>query len=129
LYLLRGIAFLNQGLKQRAKEELLESLRVDPHCFDALQALQENYMLTTNEEGELMQKMSFEGIPPFEAEFIKALYLSKVSPLGRMDMISNVHDTLLQTYHLSSSPIVLLGKAEVAMVQFDYEKASVILQS
>jgi anaphase-promoting complex subunit 6 len=129
LYQLRGIAYLNQGLKQRAKEELLEALRIDPHCYDALQTLLDNYMLTTNEEGELLQGLSFDGMPAFEAEFIKALYLSKVSPLGKMDIITQVHDTLLDTYHLSSCPLVLIGKAEVAMVQFDYEKASSTLQS
>jgi anaphase-promoting complex subunit 6 len=128
LYYLRGIAYLRQGSKEKAKEEFLGALRKDIRCFDALQTLLDNYMLTSNEELELIQNFSFEGIPDFEADFVKSVYVSKLSPSGKADILSQVHTNLLENYHLASSNLVQIGQAQLAILLFDYQQAFTILQ-
>lgn len=124
---LKGLALLNQGSKDLARESFIDALKKDVHCFEALQALLDNYMLTASQEAKIIVSLSFEGMPAFEQEFIKSLYLSKLTKYNNLQIISGIHDTLT-TYNLSNSTVVMLGKSKLLMVQFNFEAAAEILQ-
>jgi hypothetical protein len=85
-------------------------------------------MLTSDEELELMQNLSFEGMPDFEADFVRSVYVSRLSPMGKTEVLSQVHTNLLENYHLGSSSLVRIGQAQLAIMLFDYQQACTILQ-
>ncbi len=84
-------------------------------------------MLSSDEQKCILEQLPFANIPPFEAEFIKTLYISKLNSFETCKISYNAHQELLDTYNLSKSPLVLISKAQVAMAQFNYEKALQIL--
>ncbi|KAJ3338155.1 anaphase promoting complex subunit cdc16, partial [Kappamyces sp. JEL0680] len=71
--------------------------------------------------------LPFASMPDFEGAFIKSLYISRLTKYNNVDVIENAHTALQETYQLSNSPLVMLGKAELLMIQFNYKKAYDIL--
>ena len=63
----------------------------------------------------------------FESDFIKSVYCSKLTKYNNAEGIKLSHEKLENVYHMDSSPIVMLGKAELMMIQFDHQKALGIL--
>jgi hypothetical protein len=105
----------------------IEALGHDVHCFQALQSLIDNYMLSVGEEKTLLDKISFEGIPKFEADFIKSLYLSKLTKHTDLQ-VESTHLVLQDRYHLKGSPLITVGKAEQLMIQRNFEAAFNLLE-
>ena len=85
-------------------------------------------MLNVEEEKRILDGLPLQSLPVFEAEFIKSLYISRITKYNHLDVIENAHNTLQDTYGLSNSPLVQLGKAELLMIQFNYKKAFEIIE-
>lgn len=86
-------------------------------------------MLNAEEEKRVLDELPLQKLPAFEAEFIKSLYISRLTKYNHLDVIENAHNTLQDTYGLINSPLLQQGKAELLMIQFNHKRALEILET
>jgi len=76
---LRGVVYKNMNNIDRAKECFKEALQIDVKCYDALDSLISNNMMTTSEERKLIDELEFDKqLHGPDAMFVKMLYQSKL---------------------------------------------------
>lgn len=71
------------GSKEKAKQCFIHALHLDTHCFEALKSLLDNYMLSVQEEQGILDNLPLQNMSAFEAEFIKSLYISKLTKVNK----------------------------------------------
>ncbi|KAI8896891.1 hypothetical protein BC833DRAFT_595719 [Globomyces pollinis-pini] len=124
---LRGIAYLNQGLKENAKENFIDAIKQDLNCFESFDMLLSNYLLNADEERSIIKDLPFDQVTTFEADFIKCVYTSRLTKYNNVELIKNTHEILHDSYSLTKGRLVQLGKTELLMIQRDYFGAIKIL--
>ena len=81
---LRGIVYNNTSHLDRAKECFKEALQIDVKCYDALDNLISNSMMTTSEERELIEEIMFDKqLHDADTAFVEMLYQSKLKKVSR----------------------------------------------
>lgn len=76
---LRGVVYKNMNNIDRAKECFKEALQIDVKCYDALDSLISNNMLTPSEERKLVDELDFDKqLHGPDAMFVRMLYQSKL---------------------------------------------------
>lgn len=92
-------------------------------------------MLTGKEEKELIEGLQLETYPDHEAEFIRSLYISRLTKVAfliqfnDLSTLSGVHARLGSVYKLAKNPAILLAQAEILMIQCDFIAAFKIISS
>ncbi|KAG0219258.1 anaphase promoting complex subunit cdc16 [Mortierella sp. NVP41] len=138
---LRGIVFKNLHNIDVAKQCFKEALKIDVKCYDALDIMISNNMLTTSEEQELINGLEFsKQLHGQDAEFVKMLYQSKMkkASLSRTDDFKGLglgkrrkYDrfeeqeqiyTTLATKFQTENADLLHAKADVYFTQGRFEK-------
>ncbi|KAG0204145.1 anaphase promoting complex subunit cdc16 [Mortierella sp. GBA30] len=119
---LRGIVFKNMNNIVRAKECFKEALQVDVKCYDALDSLVSNNMLTTSEERELIDGLEFnKQLFGQDADFVKMLYTSKLKKYDHIDEQEEIYSTLSAKF-LTENADLLYAKAEIYFTQCRFDK-------
>ncbi|KAI8905606.1 hypothetical protein EDD86DRAFT_68343 [Gorgonomyces haynaldii] len=113
----RGHAFLHQGLREQAKISYTRALEMDYKCFEAFQALRDNYMINLREEQDLLKRI----VKDPDSEFVGALY----STLNAQHCKT---DTLVK-HHFKNNPTMHLVQAERLMNAGRYQKALLLVKS
>lgn len=81
---LRGIVYKNMNNIDRAKECFKEALQIDVKCYDALDSLISNNMMTVSEERELINGLDFDKqLHGQDTSFVKMLYQSRLKKVRR----------------------------------------------
>ncbi|KAK9790319.1 hypothetical protein WJX73_003955 [Symbiochloris irregularis] len=88
--LLRGKAHSAMDNQAQAVTWLKAALKADPFCYEALQMLMDNHMLTQSDEEELLQQL------PFRADdtWLRLLYTAKRKKYGQMTTLEGTLDRL-----------------------------------
>ncbi|CAO3571075.1 unnamed protein product [Mortierella alpina] len=119
---LRGIVFKNMNNIVRAKECFKEALQVDVKCYDALDSLISNNMLTTNEERELLDGLEFnKQLFGQDADFVKMLYTSKLKKYDHIDEQDEIYSTLSAKFQTENADL-LYARAEIYFTQCRFDK-------
>ncbi|KAF9133931.1 anaphase promoting complex subunit cdc16 [Mortierella sp. 14UC] len=129
---LRGIVFKNLHNFVVAKQCFKEALKIDVKCYDALDIMVSNNMLTTSEEQELINGLEFsKQLHGEDAEFVKLLYQSKMKkaslsrPHGfiydRFEEQEEIYTTLVTKFQTENADL-LHAKADVYFTQGRFEK-------
>ncbi|KAK3826712.1 MAG: hypothetical protein J3R72DRAFT_374447 [Linnemannia gamsii] len=119
---LRGIVFKNLHNIDVAKQCFKEALEIDVKCYDALDIMISNNMLTTTEEQELINGLEFKKqLQGQDADFVKMLYQSKMKKYDRFDEQEEIYTTLA-TKFLTENADLLHAKADVYFTQGRFEK-------
>ncbi|KAG0259048.1 anaphase promoting complex subunit cdc16, partial [Linnemannia exigua] len=128
---LRGIVFKNLHNIDVAKQCFKEALEIDVKCYDALDIMISNNMLTTTEEQELINGLEFEKqLQGQDADFVKMLYQSKMKkaslspPDDKYDRFEEQEEiyTTLATKFQTENADLLHAKADVYFTQGRFEK-------
>lgn len=119
---LRGIVFKNLHNIDVAKQCFKEALRIDVKCYDALDIMISNNMLTTSEEQELINGLEFsKQLHGQDADFVKMLYQSKMKKYDRFDEQEEIYTTLATKFQTENADL-LHAKADVYFTQGRFEK-------
>ncbi|KAF9149723.1 anaphase promoting complex subunit cdc16 [Linnemannia schmuckeri] len=119
---LRGIVFKNLHNIDVAKQCFKEALRIDVKCYDALDIMISNNMLTTSEEQELINELEFsKQLQGQDAEFVKMLYQSKMKKYDRFEEQEMIYTTLATKFQTENADL-LHAKADVYFTQGRFEK-------
>ncbi|KAK5822057.1 hypothetical protein F5H01DRAFT_403927 [Linnemannia elongata] len=108
---LRGIVFKNLHNIDVAKQCFKEALRIDVKCYDALDIMISNNMLTTSEEQELISGL----------EFSKQLHGEDADFYDRFDEQEEIYTTLATKFYTENADL-LHAKADVYFTQGRFEK-------
>ncbi|KAG0323650.1 anaphase promoting complex subunit cdc16 [Dissophora globulifera] len=120
---LRGVVFKNLNNIERAKECFKEALQIDVKCYDALDSLVSNSMMTTNEERDLIEGLDFDKqLYGPDAAFVKMLYQSKMKKqYDHLDEQDEIYKALAAKFQTENADL-LYSKAEVYFTQCCFEK-------
>ncbi|KAK3826320.1 MAG: anaphase control protein cut9 [Linnemannia elongata] len=125
---LRGIVFKNLHNIDVAKQCFKEALRIDVKCYDALDIMISNNMLTTSEgmnldEWIVISITVYVGACDKDADFVKMLYQSKMkkASLSRSDHLEEIYTTLATKFQTENADL-LHAKADVYFTQGRFEK-------
>jgi anaphase-promoting complex subunit 6 len=109
LYYLKGLIYSKQNQYDKAKENLKKALFIDVNCYEAFNLLISNYMLTNDEEWELIQSLKYNN--SVEGELIKLLYISKMKKYKHLDEINLALERLDKDFYLGSNQDIMLSQA------------------
>ena len=139
---LRGLCFAKQNSFDKAKECYKTAVRIDVQCFEAFDQLVRNSLMSPNEEWEFLDSLSFDSVPqrrPTDlaaaesADFLRALYISRLSKYAKPDDFVSAIETLSSHYRLADNADVLLARAELLFTSSHFQPAlaltSTILES
>ncbi|KAF9930582.1 anaphase promoting complex subunit cdc16, partial [Modicella reniformis] len=119
---LRGIVYKNMNNIDRAKECFKEALQIDVKCYDALDTLISNSMMTTSEERELIEGLKFDKqLHNPDAMFVKMLYQSKLKKYDHLDEQEEIYKTLAAKFQTENADL-LHSKAEAYFTQCCFDK-------
>lgn len=129
---LRGLCFAKQNAFDRAKECYKDAVRIDVQCFEAFDQLMKNSLMSPSEEWSFLDSLNFETLQPDPmdpdsapeaADFVRNLYITRLSKYHRPEDFSTSIDTLSSHYRLSQNADVLLAKAEILSTSARYQPA------
>jgi anaphase-promoting complex subunit 6 len=129
---LRGLCFAKSNAFDRAKECYKDAVRIDVQCFEAFDQLMKNSLMSPREEWDFLDSLNFETLQPDPmdpnaapeaADFVRNLYITRLSKYHRLEDFSTAIDTLSSHYHLSQNADVLLAKAEILSSSARYQPA------
>ncbi|KAJ5908625.1 hypothetical protein N7495_001307 [Penicillium taxi] len=127
---LRGLCFAKQNNFDRARECYETAVRIDVQCFEALDQLTKNSLMTPKQELELLESLCFDSIHASDpsvaqeaAEFTKMLYTTRLSKYSSPSILSNATETLSTHYKLANNPDILLSRAEMFYTQCRFNEA------
>ncbi|KAI7823781.1 hypothetical protein BC939DRAFT_396927 [Gamsiella multidivaricata] len=119
---LRGVVYKNMNNIDRAKECFKEALQIDVKCYDALDALISNSMMTTTEERELLDGLEFDKqLYGPDATFVGMLYKSKLKKYDHLDEQDEIYKDLSAKFHTENADL-LYAKAEAYFTQCCFDK-------
>jgi anaphase-promoting complex subunit 6 len=128
---LRGLCYAKQNAFDRAKDCYKTAVQIDVQCFDALDALMANSLMSPDEEWAFLDSLNFDSIhvatnpsaSQEAAHFTKMLYTTRLSKYSRPDDFSNAVETLSTHYHLADNPDILLSKADLMFTHCRFRDA------
>ncbi|KAF9969063.1 anaphase promoting complex subunit cdc16 [Actinomortierella ambigua] len=119
---LRGVVFKNLNNIQRAKECFVEALQIDIKCYEALDALVSNSMLTITEERQLIDSLDFnKQLVGQDASFVKMLYQSKLKKYDNIEAQNEIYQALEAKFKLENADLIY-SRAEIYFVQSRFEQ-------
>ncbi|KAG0248983.1 anaphase promoting complex subunit cdc16 [Actinomortierella ambigua] len=117
-----SIVFKNLNNIQRAKECFIEALQIDIKCYEALDALVSNSMLTITEERQLIDSLEFnKQLVGQDATFVKMLYQSKLKKYDNIEAQNEIYQTLEAKFKLENADL-LYSRAEIFFAQSRFEQ-------
>ncbi|KAM0717805.1 hypothetical protein Q7P37_006137 [Cladosporium fusiforme] len=129
---LRGLCFAKQNAFDRAKECYKDAVRIDVQCFEAFDQLMKNSLMSPSEEWVFLDSLNFETLQPDPmdpdsapeaADFVRNLYITRLSKYHRPEDFTSAIDTLSTHYRLNQNADVLLAKAEILSTSARYPPA------
>jgi hypothetical protein len=117
---LRGLAHLCTQNRELARQEFEKSLKSDVSCFDSLEQLLVNNILTSAEgisfllissEQDLVHSLDFTQVGEL-SDLLKTVYLSKLQKFQRTNIIDAILTKLERDYHLEKSFTVQIERAD-----------------
>ena len=127
---LRGLCYAKQNAFDRAKECYKDAVRIDIQCFEAVEQLTKNSLMSPGEEWDFIDGLNFDTIQPHDpklaseaADFTRNLYLTRLSKYQRPEEFHDAIETLSTHYHLGANPDLLLSKAEIHFTLSRYQSA------
>lgn len=128
---LRGLCYAKQNAFDRAKECYKDAVRIDIQCFEAVEQLTKNSLMSPGEEWDFIDSLNFGTIQPSHtstssseaADFTRNLYITRLSKYQRPEEFNDAIETLSTHYHLGANPDVLLSKAEIQFTLSRYGSA------
>ncbi|KAF9189570.1 anaphase promoting complex subunit cdc16 [Haplosporangium sp. Z 767] len=119
---LRGLVFKNMNNMVRAKECFKEALQIDVKCYEALDILISNDMMTSNEERELIDGLEFyKRLQGPDAEFVKMLYKSKLKKFENVEEQDEIYSALSAKFQAENADL-LYSRAEIYFTQCRFDK-------
>lgn len=120
--LLRGQIHEQLGCSDAAIECYTSSLNGDVMCYEALQALSSNHMLTPKAENELLKTLPIDKqCPGKEAELVKYIYATKLQRPNKQSVALEQHQECTQIFKENLD--ILINKAERLYYEGDFESA------
>ncbi|TKA69260.1 hypothetical protein B0A55_08108 [Friedmanniomyces simplex] len=135
---LRGLCYAKQNAFDRAKECYKDAVRIDVQCFEAFDQLMKNSLMSPGEEWAFLESLNFDtvqtdvgdgGDAQEAAEFVRNLYITRLSKYSRTEDFTNALDTLSTHYRLSQNPDILLAKADLLSSTSRFEPALALTSS
>ncbi|KAF9895947.1 anaphase promoting complex subunit cdc16, partial [Lobosporangium transversale] len=118
---LRGVVFKSMHNIDKAKECFKEALQIDVKCYDALDSLISNNMLTSKEERELIESLDFDNqLHGPDSEFVKMLYQSKLKKYDHLDEQDEIYQSLSAKFKTENTDL-LYSKAEMYFTQCSFD--------
>jgi anaphase-promoting complex subunit 6 len=118
---MRGLAHISTPNRVLARQEFEKSLKVDVLCFDSLEQIIINNMLTVAEgiylfidcpEQDLVNSLDFSQAGDM-ADLLKTVYQSKLQKYQQPDTIDPIIRKLERDYHLENSLTVQIERADL----------------
>ncbi|KAF9217676.1 anaphase promoting complex subunit cdc16 [Podila verticillata] len=120
---LRGMVFKNLNNIERAKECFQEALKIDVKCYDALDCLISNNMLTVKEERDLIDSIQFnKQLHEHDVSFIKMLYESKLKKFDNQEEQNEINTALTAKFQRENADL-LYSKAEIYFAQYRFNQS------
>jgi anaphase-promoting complex subunit 6 len=130
---LRGLCYAKQNAFDRAKQCYQDAVRIDVQCFEAFDQLMKNCLLSPQEEWEFLESLDFDSIlvpqgadsdaAQQTAEFLRMLYMTRLSKYKNPTEFSTAVDTLSTHYRLSKNHDIILAKADLLFTQCRFTAA------
>lgn len=129
---LRGLCFAKQNAFDRAKDCYRDAVRIDIQCFEAFDQLMKNSLMSPGEEWDFLDSLNLETLQPDPmdpnsapeaADFVRNLYITRLSKYHRPDDFTSAIDTLSTHYRLSQNSDILLAKAEILSTSARHQPA------
>ena len=130
---LRGLCYAKQNAFDRAKECYKDAVRIDVQCFEAFDQLMKNSLLSPGEQWDFLDSLDFDSMAPDpgdtagstqeSADFVRNLYMTRLSKYARPDESNTAIETLSSHYRLASNPDILLSKAELLFTSSRFQPA------
>lgn len=129
---LRGLCYAKQNSLDRAKECYKDAVRIDVQCFEAFDQLMKNSLMSPGEEWAFLESLNFESVQPEledgagapeAADFVRKLYITRLSKYSRLEDFTTAVDTLSSHYRLSENADILLAKADMLFAASRFEPA------
>ncbi|KAK3073792.1 anaphase-promoting complex subunit Cut9 [Teratosphaeriaceae sp. CCFEE 6253] len=134
---LRGLCYAKQNAFDRAKDCYKDAVRIDVQCFEAFDQLMKNSLMSPGEEWGFLESLNFDTIQPEGAEddaqeaadFVRNLYITRLSKYSRKEDFTTALDTLSTHYRLADNPDILLAKADMLFAASRFEPALTLTSS
>ena len=127
---LRGLCYAQQNSYDRAKECYKDAVLIDVQCFEAFEQLMKNQLLSPEEEWQFLESLDFDSMSSTSsassqeaAEFVKMLYLTRLSKYKNAAMFQGAAETLSTHYKLNNNPDLELSKAQLLYTQCRFRAA------
>ena len=127
---LRGLCYAKQNAFDRAKQCYKDAVKIDVQCFEAFDQLMKNSLMSPGEEWDFLESLDFDTIQTGEgddaqevANFVRNLYITRLSKYSRMEDFTTALDTLSTHYRLGDNPDILLAKADMLSAASRFEPA------
>ncbi|EKM78129.1 hypothetical protein AGABI1DRAFT_61147 [Agaricus bisporus var. burnettii JB137-S8] len=115
---LRGILMLKLNRGDQAKQCFMEALALDVKCFEAFDQLVTGEMMTSDEEWEFVQGLSYSQQTPQDAEFVQLIYTTRLRKYKHVKEHALTRQKLVDNYGLSDNPDVLFSFADALYTNF-----------
>jgi anaphase-promoting complex subunit 6 len=134
---LRGVCYATQNSFDRAKECYKTAVQIDVKCMEAFNALVDNSLMSPEEEWAFLESLNFDslGAPgtssasPETPDFIRNLYIIRLSKYARPKEFTNASETLSTHYSLANNPDILRSKADLMFTQCRFQDALALTSS
>lgn len=114
---LRGTVFAQLSNFDRSKQCYQEALMIDAKCYDALDALIINNLMTSEEEWDFLEKLPFNGVYGDDMELVRLLYTMRLNKYRSGEALAKSEEILRLKYDLGDTPDILLSKGELLFAQ------------
>lgn len=110
---LRGYIYAQQNNFDKARVFYKQSLQIDVKCFEALDQLLSNSLLSPDEEWDLLSGLDFSFLSSNDREFVYNVYLLKLSKYGReTSTVKDAIKNLSEKFGLGKNLDLKLTQAE-----------------
>lgn len=127
---LRGLCYSRSNAYDRAKECYKFAVQIDVQCYEAFEQLMKNNLMSPDEEWTFLETLDFDSVTASDAassqeaaEFVKMLYITRLSKYKNPKQFQNAADTLTTHYKLANNPDLELAKASLLHTQCRFREA------
>ncbi|RPB23029.1 TPR-like protein [Terfezia boudieri ATCC MYA-4762] len=125
---LRGLVYAKQNAFDRAKECYKDACRIDVKCFEAFDQLMKNHHMSPDEEWAFLESLDFDTLEEQAGgdvqapEFVKMLYISRLSKYKEPAVFNISLDKLSKDYNLERNCDIQIAKAELLFTQCKFRE-------
>lgn len=88
LYCIKGKAYLQLDLPDKAKSSLMDAMKVDPRCYEAFDALVSSQLLSLEEETSMVDSLENNSGPQMELKLIKSIYTCRLTKVNTLSLFN-----------------------------------------